>query len=100
MTSPSRSTSSLSLRTRVTIPDGVLSQPLDNETVLLHLGTGTYFGLDPVGTRIWSLLKEGRALEEIHATLCEEYAAAPDALSCDLLKFVNNLAEQQLIQYV
>ena len=28
------------------------------ETVLLHLKSGTYFGIDAVGTRIWALLKD------------------------------------------
>ena len=43
---------------RLTIPEDVVVRDLAGEAVLLHLGTGTYFGLDTVGTRIWHLLAE------------------------------------------
>ena len=35
-----------------------------DETVILDLASGTYFGLDPVGARIWALMGEGKTLAE------------------------------------
>jgi hypothetical protein len=34
----------------------VMARRVGNETVLLDLASGTYFGLDPVGARIWQLI--------------------------------------------
>jgi hypothetical protein len=42
-----------SLTSSVRIRDDVLSRDLQGEEVILDLNTGVYFGLDPVGTRIW-----------------------------------------------
>jgi coenzyme PQQ synthesis protein D (PqqD) len=35
----------------------------DSESVLLSLDAGMYYGLDPVGTRIWELIGEYRSLQ-------------------------------------
>ena len=32
---------------------------LDGEAVILDLGSGTYFGLNQVGTRVWQLISDG-----------------------------------------
>jgi hypothetical protein len=44
---------------RVVIPERLLVQQLNCETVILDLDSGTYFGLDEVGTRVWQLLAQG-----------------------------------------
>ena len=41
------------LTAEVRANDEVLFQELHGEGVLLNLKTGVYFGLDPVGARIW-----------------------------------------------
>ena len=46
------------LESRIRINDDVLFQELHGEGVLLNLKTGVYFGLDPVGRRIWQLAQE------------------------------------------
>ena len=47
---------------RVTIPDGVLVQELQGESVLLNVNTENYYGLDEVGTRIWAVLSEAPSI--------------------------------------
>ena len=41
------------------IPSTVMTRTIGDETVILDLAGGTYFGLDPVGARIWQLIEEG-----------------------------------------
>jgi len=77
-------------------PD-VVFRDLDGEAVLLHLETGLYFGLDPVGTRIWSLLGEGAPLRRLHAQLLEEYDVAPARLEADLLQLAARLVASGLV---
>ena len=46
-----------------------LFQELQGEAVLLNLKSGVYFGLDPVGTRIWELFAKHDRLPEIARTV-------------------------------
>jgi hypothetical protein len=89
----------ISLASRVRIPDGVLSRLLQNELVLLNLDTGVYCGLDPVGTRIWQLIQAqpSRPLQMIVDTLVEEYDVDEERCIRDLLSLVARLEENKLI---
>ena len=79
------------------IPDTVLSQELAGDTVLLHLDTGTYFGLDPLGTRVWRLLQSGRRLPDIRETLLKDYDVAPARLDADLRALMTQLRKNRLV---
>jgi hypothetical protein len=68
------------------------------ETVLLHLRTGTYFGLDPVGSRVWRGLEDARAVADICADIAAEFGAEPDQVREDVDIFLRDLAEHQLIE--
>ena len=43
----------------------VLSRVLDGEAVLLDLGGGQYYGLDEVGTVVWTALEAGASVAEL-----------------------------------
>ena len=78
--------------------DDVLFQEVGGEAVLLNLASESYFGLDPVGTRIWVLLTEDAALQRAFDILCDEYEVEPERLQADLLGLVEKLAEAGLVQ--
>jgi len=87
----------LTLVSRVRINEDVAFGDLDGELVLLNLRTGVYFGLDPIGTRIWHLLRAGEPLEAIVAALVAEYDVTAARSEADLLRFVGLLRENQLV---
>src|SRR5690606_35042645 len=66
---------SVTLDSTASIPADVLVQEVGGETVLLDMAGGQYFGLDPVGTRIWQLLGELGRLRDVHQRLCAEFDA-------------------------
>ena len=68
-----------------------------DETVILHLKSGTYFGLDPMGTRIWSMLKEGMNPPAICARIVEEFDVAPDVVEADVRRFLSDLKANDLL---
>lgn len=68
-----------------------LESAVGEETVLLHLGNDTYYGLDEVGTRIWTLLGEGAALPAIRDRLAEEYDADAATIEADMRRFLADL---------
>lgn len=88
----------IDLATRVTIPESVLFRDLDGEAVLLETVTGRYFGLNEVGTRMWSLLQLHGEIEAVCHALLAEYDAPEDLLREDLLRFVDTLAATGLIR--
>ena len=88
----------LSLTLGVRIRDDVLSRDLQGEQVILDLNTGVYFGLDPVGTRIWQLIQEHQSLQEVLASLVKEYEVTEAQCAQDLLSLVALLLEKRLVE--
>jgi hypothetical protein len=83
-------------RRKVRVNDTVITARLEEETVLLNVETGIYFGFDALGTRIWGLLAVGATEEEIFTQLLEEYDVAPERLRRDLVAFLDQLADKGL----
>jgi hypothetical protein len=50
----------MNLSDKVSIPTQVMARTVGDETVILDLANGTYYGLDPVGARMWQLMSEGQ----------------------------------------
>lgn len=90
-------TPSVTLASKVVASDEVLMQAVGDEVVLLDLASERYFGLDPVGTRIWELLPEREDLAAIHLALCDEFDAEPSRIEQDLLSLVQTLSEAGLV---
>jgi hypothetical protein len=85
------------LDTPVRVNPEVLFQDLDGEAVLLHLGSGIYFGLDEVGARIWSLLAEGADLRTVARTVASEYGVEESRCAADLLELVADFEKHALV---
>lgn len=86
----------VTLEDSVTISPDAVFRELGGEAVILNMATGVYFGLDPVGTRIWNLIHEHGALNKVFEILKEEFDAAPNALQEDLLRLVGELCGGRL----
>lgn len=91
---------SVSLKARVIVPDGVLVRELEGESVLLNINTENYFGLDEIGTRMWSVLSESSSVEQAVAALLNEYAVDHQTLVRDISELISQLLEKELIELV
>lgn len=70
----------------------VLWQRLPDGAVLLDPATEVYFGLDPVGARVWEFMTEGiDSLGELCAAIVREY---PDADAATVRTDVTELIEE------
>jgi hypothetical protein len=87
----------LSMDSSVRVSEEVVFRELDGEAVLLHLGSGMYFGLDETGTRMWQLLVEHGRLSTVCELLCQEYDAAPATIERDLIALVRDLSAKGLL---
>jgi hypothetical protein len=77
----------------------VVYQELAGEegAVLLNLDTGVYFGLNPVGARIWELLENPRSEAQLQASIAEEFEVDPDVALTDVREFLAGLNERSLL---
>lgn len=74
-----------------------VSSEVGEETVILGLGNGVYYGLDFAGTQIWKLLHQRKKITEIRDALLSIYDVAEPELEADLLDFLGKLASEGLI---
>ncbi|HUE89812.1 MAG TPA: PqqD family protein [Vicinamibacterales bacterium] len=89
---------SVSLDNTFTLGKDTVFRDLDGEAVILELSSGTYFGMNSVGTRIWQLIERHGRLDAVLDELCQEYDAGRDELQRDLLELVARLADAHLVQ--
>lgn len=87
-----------SLQARWRITDQAIANAVADETVILHLGNGTYYGLDPIGARLWEALQAGERPAAICPALLETYDVAPERLEADLRELLGDLAANELIE--
>ena len=87
----------MNMDSTISIPPQVLAREVGTETVILHLESGTYFGLDPVGARMWQLFEAGKSLAEMCDVMVEEYDVAREVLERDVLALADELLEKRLI---
>lgn len=78
-------------------PDHVLLRELDGQAVLLNLETETYFGLDEVGTRMWTELVSGASVDRACQRLQREFDVDPGVLRGDLEALVTELLDAGLL---
>lgn len=88
----------VSLDTSVAIPDDVIFRELDGEAIILNLATGTYFGLDEVGTRVWMLLTESSSLRRVIDVMTGEYDVESAELERDVIELVSQLTDKGLVR--
>ena len=87
----------LDLDSQLVIPPQVMSRQVDDETVLLDLKSGHYFGLDGVGKRIWEGVEAGQSLRDTVAGIVAEYDVGEERAAKDVLAFAGSLAEKGLL---
>jgi hypothetical protein len=80
------------------IADNVVFRNLAGESVLLNLDTGTYFGLDAVGTRLWNLVAEHRSTAQVINILLSEYDVDEPRLQTDVNTLIDQLLAKGLLR--
>lgn len=85
------------LSTSWQISDQAIANAVADETVILHLGNGTYYGLDAIGARLWGALKAGEPPVSLCESLLAEYEVDQATLEADLRTLLAEMAANDLI---
>jgi hypothetical protein len=91
------SMSDLTTSTDFTIAPGVRETASEDGAVLLDIEQGICFSLNPVGLRIWELLKKRRSLDQIADTMGQEFSVSRSQLLSDATEFIKALEGKHLI---
>ena len=73
---------------------------VDDEVVMLSVRAGAYFGLNGVGSEIWSMLAEPRRVGDLCAALASLYAVDEPTLFRDVSQFLQALVARGLVRIV
>ena len=82
----------------IAVPEGILFQDVGGEIVLLNIETGEYYGLNEVGSRIWTLFQEGQPVSQVLTTLLSEYDVFEEGLRSDVKQFLLQLQSKHIIE--
>jgi hypothetical protein len=68
--------------------------------VLLHLGSGAYHGMNPVGLVIWELLDGEQTISYLIEGVRARVANPPPQLDQDVMAFIQSAVDRDLIHVV
>ena len=88
----------ISLKTIVVASKENVSCALGEEAAILHMSSGVYYGLDPVGARIWKLLEQPKSVADLRTAIVDEYDVESTKCESDLLNLLEKMRAEGLIE--
>lgn len=89
--------SHLSVYSVVSRKAGIIEAEIEGEVVALNVETGTCYGLNQVGSRIWHMIATSPRISDICEALLAEYAVGPDDCERQVLDLLEDLYTEGLI---
>ena len=83
--------------TDLTTVPGAREATSEDGAVLLDIEQGICFSLNPVGLKIWDLLKKNTSLDQIVDALVTEFQVPREQLRSDALEFIDALRAKHLL---
>jgi hypothetical protein len=84
-------------QTLISQTPGHVAADMDGEKVLMSVENGRYYGMDPVGSRIWELVEKETTFDALCEAIFREYEGDREQIQSDLKKYLQNLSEEKLI---
>jgi hypothetical protein len=84
--------------TEITIAAGVREVASEDGAVLLDIEQGICFSLNPVGLKIWELLKNECSLDQIVEALGKDFPVPRKQLLSDAIEFIEALESKRLVR--
>ncbi|OPY79976.1 MAG: Coenzyme PQQ synthesis protein D (PqqD) [Syntrophorhabdus sp. PtaU1.Bin058] len=78
--------------------DEIVASDIDDEKVMMSIEKGRYYGLDPVGSRVWELIGKPVRVSELIDALLLQYDVDRETCERDVLEFLEDLYEDGILQ--
>ena len=88
----------ISIDSTVVVVDEIVSCDLDGEAAILNIKDGVYYGLDPIGAKIWNLIQNPRTLNEVVEKIWEGYDVEKDQCKDDIFELIEELLNNGLVK--
>lgn len=88
----------LGLDTVIKRREDLVAQEMDGELVMLDMRSGQYFGLDSVASAIWQRIEEPVSIQQLCTQLEEEYDVSHHRCADDVLTFLAELNQKELVE--
>ncbi len=88
----------LSLQTTVMASPHQVSCPLGDESAILNMKNSVYYGMNPVGSTVWSLLQQPKTVAEIRDAILGEYEVGAERCEQDLITLLEQMRSEGLIE--
>ena len=85
---------------RVRRVDAVLNTEIDDQTVMMDIEQGSYFGLNTTATRIWAMLSEPTVIGDLCGRLTDEFEVPREQCEQQVVAFLEDLLDRGLVQIV
>jgi len=85
-------------QTTISRKEDVVVAELDGKTVMMSLNNGEYYGLDEVASAIWNGVERPVTVSELVSRLAKEHKVSLEQCQADVLEFLENLYNKQLIE--
>jgi len=76
----------------------VISEPMDEELVVINLENGCYYNLNRTAAQLWNYLEQGCSLDKIIHHMSMFYGSEENVLLSDFTSLVQRLTDEQLIR--
>ena len=83
---------------RLSRVQNLLSTELDQETVLMSIDAGAYYGLEGPARSIWEILETPLTFSALVDRLVEEYQVSPETCAADLERFLSEMVREGLLR--
>jgi hypothetical protein len=83
---------------RLSRVQNMLSTELDQETVLMSIDAGAYYGLEGPARSIWEILETPLTFSALVDRLVEEYQVSPETCAADLERFLIEMEREGLLR--
>jgi hypothetical protein len=83
---------------RLSRTNSMIATELDQETVLMSIDAGAYYGLEGPARSIWEKLKTPLTFAALVEELVREYNISPETCAADIQVFLNEMEKEGLLQ--
>jgi hypothetical protein len=78
--------------------EDIIASNIDDEKVMMSVERDEYFGLDPVGSRVWDLIDKPIRVTDLVDLLIPNYDVDRETCERDVLAFLEELQERGILQ--
>ena len=78
--------------------DGLIGARIDDETVMMSVEHGQYYGLGGVAPRVWELLENPRQFDDLVDLILQEFEVGREVCEKDMFEFLEHMEKLGLIE--